>query len=150
MNTWKVVLATMLIFGTGVITGGLLVRHSDRVRPVRPPARPTAPRNVQPPTPQVMRLEFLKRVERDLDLTPEQQQQADKLIKESQERSKKITEPVAPLLREELQRTREAFRALLTPEQRVRFEELLKHPQHPRDPHRPGATNSPAALTNSP
>ena len=25
MNSWKVILATMVIFGTGVVTGGLLV-----------------------------------------------------------------------------------------------------------------------------
>ena len=32
MNTWKVILATLVIFGTGVITGGLLVTHSERVQ----------------------------------------------------------------------------------------------------------------------
>jgi hypothetical protein len=27
VNNWKVILATIVIFGTGVITGGLLVHH---------------------------------------------------------------------------------------------------------------------------
>jgi Spy/CpxP family protein refolding chaperone len=55
-------------------------------------------------------------------------------------------------LREELQRTKEEFRKLLTPEQNTRFEELLKLQQRPREPRRPAApapvpTNAPAAAS---
>ena len=32
MNTWKVILATLVIFIAGVVTGGLLVSYSDRVQ----------------------------------------------------------------------------------------------------------------------
>ena len=40
MNSWKIILATMVIFGTGVLTGGLLVGH---YRPEPIAARPVAP-----------------------------------------------------------------------------------------------------------
>jgi Spy/CpxP family protein refolding chaperone len=127
VNSWKVILATMLIFGTGVVTGGLLVRHSERTRAPhqqRPPGlRP------QPVSPGVMRLEFLRRTQRELNLTPAQREEVERILKESQERSRKIMEPVSPDLRREVQRTKEEFRKVLTPEQQGRFDELLKQQQ---------------------
>jgi len=61
-------------------------------------------------------------------------------MKESQERTREIMEPVAPDLRAELQRTKEEFQQVLTPEQRTRFEELMKKQQRPHEPHH---TNGP-------
>ena len=83
-----------------------------------------------------MRIELLRRMERDLDLDPRQHAQIDKLLTESQERIRKIMEPVAPEMNEELQNTREQFRALLNSAQQVRFDALLKQQQHPRDKNR--------------
>lgn len=128
MNSWKVILATMVIFGTGVVTGGLLVRHA--AIPTK-----TQPTNATPRPPQTsfaggMRIEFLRRMERELDLTSHQRAQADKLLKESQERTRKIMEPVAPQMVEELQQTKEQFRALLTPAQQARFDQVLKQQHH--------------------
>jgi hypothetical protein len=135
VNTWKVILATMVIFGAGVVTGGLLVRQTILVHPSKQ-SHPNINRSI-PPAPGSTRIEFLRRAERELDLTPEQHAQADKLIAESQERAKKIVEPVAPKLRDELNQTKSQFRALLTPEQQIRFDEMLKKAAHPRDTHRP-------------
>jgi Spy/CpxP family protein refolding chaperone len=135
LNTWKVILATMLIFGTGVVTGGLLVGKADRTR--NPRAQQNLALRQIPNTPGGMRLDLLRRMERDLDLSAEQRELVDKIIKESQERTRKIMEPVAPQMRDEMQLTRERFRAVLTPEQRQRFDDLSKQPQRPRDPRRP-------------
>jgi Spy/CpxP family protein refolding chaperone len=126
VNTWKIILATMVIFGTGVVTGGLLVQHATRARVPRVPRPASVVRPAQQSLPGTMRLEFLRRMQRELNLTPEQQQRVDVLIKESQERTKRLMEPVSPQLREEVQRTREKFRSLLTPEQRKQFDELQK------------------------
>ena len=126
----------MVIFGTGVVTGGLLVRSSLGSRVPRPhvsgPARP-----LQAISAGGMKLEFLRRAERELNLTPEQRERIDKIISVSQERTRKIMEPVTPKLREDMKQTKEEFRAVLTQEQQVRFDELLKQQQRPRDPHRP-------------
>ena len=73
-----------------------------------------------------------------LDLTPEQRERIDLILKESQERTRKIMEPVSPQIRDELQRVRAEFRAVLTPEQQVRFDELARQQQRPREPRRPG------------
>lgn len=134
MNTWKVILATFVIFAAGAVTGALLARHSVRPRP----------------GPGGMRLEFLRRMERDLDLTPEQQERIDKILKESQEHARKIMEPVTPALHAELQRTKEAFRLALTPEQQTRFDQLLKRPQRARETHRPPGVLETIPLTNPP
>jgi Spy/CpxP family protein refolding chaperone len=139
VNTWKVIFATMVIFGTGVVTGGLLVRNSQHTQ-FQPPQRTNnPPRQFQPNYAGGVRVEFLRRAERELDLTPDQRERIDKIIAASQERTKKIMEPVTPLMREEIKRTKEEFREALTPEQRQRFDELLKQQQRPRDQHRPNA-----------
>src|SRR5262249_8745257 len=97
-----------------------------------PPPRPTGSFSAGG-----MRIELLRRMERDLDLNPRQHAQIDKLLKESQERIRKIMEPVAPEMSDELQNTPEQFRALLNPAQQGRFDALLKQQQqHPRDKNR--------------
>jgi Spy/CpxP family protein refolding chaperone len=130
VNTWKVILATMLIFGTGVVTGGLLVRHSEGTRNRHPQPHPAgAVRPAQPASPGVMRFDFLRRLERDLDLTRQQREPVDKILKDGQERMKKLMDTVEPRRREEYKKTIEEFRQVLTPEQRARFDELLKQQQ---------------------
>jgi Spy/CpxP family protein refolding chaperone len=140
VNTWKVIFATVVIFGAGVLTGGLLVKYS-----VQTPSRPqhSQANRVQPISAGGIRIEFLRRVERDLNLSPDQKEQIDKIFSASQERSKKLMEPIQPRIREELQQTREQFRAVLNPEQKLRFDELLKQQQQQRqrDQHRPPPRN---------
>jgi Spy/CpxP family protein refolding chaperone len=153
VNSWKVILATMVIFGTGVVTGGLLVRFVDH--PDRHPKKPTpAVHPAQPSSPGGVRLEFLRRVQPDLGLTPEQHDRIDKILKESQERTRKLMEPVQPHLRDEVQKTKEEFREILTPAQQTRFDELLKQQQRPREPRRQQPAREPAAeavpSTNAP
>jgi len=151
----------MVIFGTGVVTGGLLVRHVDHGRDRRPQRPAGAVRQGQPTFAGVMRIEFLRRVERDLDLTPIQQESVEKILKEGQERMKKLMDTIEPRRREEFKKTMEEFRAVLTPEQQKRLDGLVKQQQQrAREQHKGGpprehlpqnapSTNTPAAGTNS-
>ncbi len=155
MNYWKVILATMVIFGTGVVTGGLLVRHTQVMRPPRS-AHSSAGTN-QTHTAAVsypggLRGEFLRRAQRELNLTPEQREKIDHILKESQERTRKIMEPVTPSLKEELARAKAEFNAVLTPEQQAQFAELLKQQQQPhlRDPRRTNPSGLAKPSTNAP
>ena len=122
MNTWKVILATLVLFGAGVVTGGLLVQHILQPTSARPLRSPGVNRE----SAWGMRYEFLRRMGRDLDLTPEQREKIDAILKESQEKTRKA-------LHEQFQETKTAFREVLTPDQRERFDELIKHPQRGRE-----------------
>jgi Spy/CpxP family protein refolding chaperone len=142
VNTWKVILATMVIFGTGVVTGGLLVHSTARSsRNHQPPPVISSARAAQPGPPGVMRLDLLRRMERELDLRPDQRERVDKVLKEGQDQTKEIMEPIEPDLREVVQKAREAFLAVLTPEQRARFDELfrLQQQQRAKEQHKPPA-----------
>ena len=160
MNSWKVILATMVIFGTGVVTGGLLVRHAGPGRDRRPQHASGTIRAAQPSPAGVMRIEFLRQMERELALTPEQHEPIDRVLKQGQERLKKLMETIEPRRREEYKKTIEEFRAVLTPEQQKRFDDLVKQQQQrardqrkaasPKEhsPQNPAPGNTPAA-TNS-
>jgi len=127
----------MVIFGAGVITGGLIVRRAEARQPVRR-ATPVESRQTTFAVPNVggVRLELLRRLQRELDLTPQQRVQVDHILRESQERTRKLMEPITPRLREEVQRAKIEFRAVLNPGQQARFDELLKQQQRPRESRR--------------
>jgi hypothetical protein len=153
VNTWKVILATLVIFAAGVVTGGLLVSHADRVklRPRsnwRPLQAETAPRPIEPNSPretvrplgvpaavpQFLRKEFLERLDREVDLTAEQRERIEQVVREGQERNRQFWERVSPELRKEIAEARRQIQAVLRPEQRARFDELMKQrPQRRTD-----------------
>jgi Spy/CpxP family protein refolding chaperone len=129
----------MVIFGTGVVTGGLLVGHVSHIRHGHGPHAGNASRQAQPPSsPGLLRLDLLRRMQSELNLTPEQNERVDAIIRQGQERTRKIIEPVRPQLLEEVRKAKAAFREVLTPEQQARFDQLLKQ-QRPREARRPQA-----------
>lgn len=146
----------MVIFGTGVVTGGLLVPHAPRLRPAPGPHATSTPHPAAALTPAGLKLDFLRRMQKELDLTPEQHERIDKILSQSQERTRKIIEPLRPQLTEELKHARQQFREELTPQQRGRFDELVRQQQqHQRDQHhgqpaRDHPSEEPSAGTNSP
>lgn len=143
MNYWKVILATVVIFGAGVLTGDLLVNHvvhSHQKSPHHPsvnnparaqasgPATP-APLEFSMPRPaREMRKQFVQQINESLNLTPEQRVKIEKIIAEGQERNREIWTNAAPKMRLVIQDVNLQIRAELTPEQLRPFEELLKHP----------------------
>jgi Spy/CpxP family protein refolding chaperone len=166
VNNWKVILATVVIFGAGVLTGGLLVdyvAHSHQKNPhhaqanpgtrsqTNNPAQARVPEIPQPPMAERMGKQFVQRLNDTLQLTPEQRAKIEKIIAEGQDRNREIWTNVAPKMRAVIEDVNQQIRAELTPEQEKPFEELLKHP-----PRRPSGTNAPPAnarpekLTNAP
>ena len=145
MNSWKVILATLVIFGAGVITGGLLVGYSDRAlhRSVQIAPAPSNPRpvaanpgqfgarenRIPPPMPVPLRKDFLDRLERELNLNSGQKDRIEKIISEGQDRTREVWQTVEPDMRRELMSTRERIRNELSPEQRLRFEDIIRRPQ---------------------
>jgi hypothetical protein len=145
VNTWKIILATIVIFGAGVVTGGLLVGYADRGKLKQPRPRMTMPQPGQLAPPlrdfprrpeqelqrslEQRRMEFLLNASRELKLSSEQRERLERLIGESQERTRQLWERVGPQMRRELAEVKEKIREELTPQQRKRFEELMKRQQ---------------------
>ena len=158
MSPWKVILATMVIFGCGVVTGALLMKTELPRAGVAQelPPHPANSTNPPPPLAQIQRPEFLRRMQKQLELTASQRDEIAKIMKASQERNRPLWDQIAPQMREEVKRVREEIRQALTPDQQKKFDEMLKF--HPRKADAAGAaTNRPArplpaapAQTNTP
>jgi Spy/CpxP family protein refolding chaperone len=65
-------------------------------------------------------------MQKELDLTSDQRQKIDQILKSSHERSKQVWDSVAPKFQEEYRAMREAIRAQLTPEQQAKYEAVFK------------------------
>jgi Spy/CpxP family protein refolding chaperone len=117
VSPWKVILATLVIFIAGLVTGTIGV-----ARFVKP--RPTSP--LQPMQPWMLREQFRVELDRRLDLTPRQSERIERVMREGQERVREIWSLVGPEIQEELRSVREDIRRELTPEQRRRFEQLMR------------------------
>ena len=157
MNSWKVILATVVIFGAGVLTGGFLVNSIDRQHGPNSPflfwrgtthdmagheqARPGD--LSRPRSPEMWRKDFIGHLDKDLNLTPEQHAAISKIIAEGQEQNRQIWTNVAPKLRDEMEQVHQRIRAQLTPDQQKKFEEMVKQfaPRHQsHNPSRPEST----------
>lgn len=124
MNAWKVIIPTLVIFIAGIVTGVVLDKLAGPQRPVRP----FGAINQQAGNPWMLKnRELLKRMDRELDLTPEQHKQIASIFADSQKR-----------MRFELQQLHLAIAKELTPEQRKKFEGLTR----PRMEKRRNTTNS--------
>ncbi len=141
MNSWKIILAALVIFGAGMVTGGLLVNHVNHAHPGnhRPPREPED----FIPRPDLLKTNFVQRLDKAVHLTPEQREAIEKIIAEGQQRNRDIWKEVAPQFHPIFQDVRRRIREALSPDQQKLFEELLK-----RSPHRPpNATNAPPAAS---
>lgn len=139
MNNWKVIFATVVIFGAGVITGGLLVNYAQVSfqnavhhkaagnAEVRPGGRAAGNGKVR--TPEVLNKQFLQDLNESLHLSEAQREQIRKIISEGQSQ-----------IRKTIVDARLEIRETLTTEQKERFDELIKRPAR-KAAHN---TNSPA------
>jgi hypothetical protein len=153
VNDWKViptiVITTVLIFGAGVFTGGMLVDYVKQARPhpAAQHAKPSGPANSQASTnaasqfllhqpPQGLNKDFLQRLDDELHLTKDEHEAVLKIINEGQNQMRKV-----------LQDSRLEIREVLTAEQRDQFDQLIKRPY--RKPifntNNPSSTPPPAA-----
>jgi Spy/CpxP family protein refolding chaperone len=144
----------MVIFGCGVITGALLMKTElpAAIAAQEAPMRQVNSTNPPPPWSQVQRPEFLRRMQKQLDLSPAQRDEIAKIMKDSQDRSRPLWEEIAPQMRAEVKRVRQEIRAVLTPGQQTKFDELLKSRQRKAEAAR-ATTVQPAsspAETNAP
>lgn len=115
MSTWKVILATLVIFVAGLITGAVMVKRTMG-RPVLVSSN-------------IARENALRRMTGELGLSAGQREEIDQILRESSERTKLIWEFVGPYLQDEYRDLNAELRAVLDPDQRRKFDRLLKERQ---------------------
>lgn len=143
MNTWKAIFAALVIFGAGFVTGNVLNRVSQNSKAPATAAPPrVAVHSSQPPLSleQLRKVELMGRVQKDLDLSPEQHARIEKIIGDSQERIRDLWDQVAPDIHDEYDDVQKKVCQELSPEQKKLFDDLMKKQQQ----HKPKpSTNAP-------
>jgi len=137
VNTARIVLAALVIFAAGVLTGGVGAGLAGRVLRERsaregesvaaPPrsegaSNRSATATVKPPG--NAQLEAMSRWSRDLDLEPSQRERIEGVLKTAQGRLRDLWLPVAPRARGEIEAARREIEGLLSSDQRRRWDEL--------------------------
>ena len=117
---WKAWLAVLVIFAAGIFTGVM----TTRMLTAEPATRPAA--NAPLPISPEKRMDYLARLDREVQLTPEQRAEIEQIIAGSQERLRELWDPVAPKVREEYRSTRRQIASLLTTEQKEALEKARK------------------------
>ena len=168
MNSWNLILATVVIFGAGVITGGLLVDHvvqplakPSHHTPAAPAAGPASVTNNLPVVrsvdllnlkqPELLTQDFVQKLDDRLQLTLVQRDAIQKIITTGQEQNHSIITNCSAQYHQVLQEVRQHIREQLNPDQLKEFEKLLKQMHPPA--RKPAGTNAVAALsgfTNAP
>ena len=164
MNYWKIILATVVIFGAGVLTGGLMVQSVDRARlaseaprqgltdfhwPTNRPEGMRAPDPFRPRQPEMFEKQFVQQLDDSLRLTAVQRDKITSIIADGQERNRVVWTNYTPQLRKVMQDVQQKIRAELTPDQLKKFEVMMK-PRPPRRPQFPARTNFPGLPNNPP
>ncbi|HEY1717268.1 MAG TPA: hypothetical protein VGH42_03120 [Verrucomicrobiae bacterium] len=170
MNSWKLILATVVIFGAGVFTGGLLVNSVQHSHPKNNNRRQSAngePHELQtrtnnlaslprPRPPEILGDKFVQQLDDALQapLTPDQRVSIEKIIADGQERNHAIWTNNSAQMRAVIQDVRHHIRETLTAGQQKQFEELMRRvPRRPQNstnapPNFPATNVPPVASTN--
>lgn len=125
MKSTQLIVVALLLFGTGVVSGLAGARLREKAS-----ARTLLQRRGGVPPPMWQRLEFMRRAQRDLDLSPEQRQRIEGFVKDSQEQIRRLWEPLAPRAKAEMDDLRQRIRGELSDVQRERFDQALAERSH--------------------
>jgi hypothetical protein len=150
VNHWKPILAAVVIFAAGIVTGSLTLDlrrppsadPATWTRPADPPNPPQSdwssrprdgssrdgpPREGGPREGRERHLEELcNRMERDLGLNPEQRGQIETVIRDTHERVRALVDGIKPNTQAEFEQMEDQIKTVLTPEQIAKFDELAQ------------------------
>jgi hypothetical protein len=133
VNAWKAILAALVIFAAGTITGALISRKTQSIGTAE--SRPAVSNPAMPGLRQ--RLDFLRRLDKPLKLNEQQRERIEQILARSQERMKVLWQEVSPRMQTELEQTRDSVRRELSADQQTKFDEILRM----RDQRRPEGPN---------
>jgi Spy/CpxP family protein refolding chaperone len=153
VKTWQIILATVAIFVAGLVTGGAtafgVVRWVARHGRMNPAQMPS-PWWVRPNKgPQQFGPQLMRSFENRLDLTKEQRDQIGPIVKRTVQELGRQRHEVQLTSALAIERMQDEIAAVLTPEQRVKFEDLISQQrarlQQFRQQQQPAPKNPPAA-----
>ena len=154
MSQWKVILATLLIFGSGIGTGVLLSkRNASPIESHPGELGKFAPTN-SGDNQRSLRPVFFRSpgfLDRHLDLTDPQKEQVQSIMETSHKHIRELSTPFRNQLKEEQQAVQKALREILTPEQAKKFNNLPRYrflngkpqPSGRPQPRRPEGSSAP-------
>jgi hypothetical protein len=151
VNFWKIILATVVIFGAGVMTGGLLVNYVDHAHQGNHHPSDNHDSDLPMPHGEMLGKQFLSQLDDVLHLTPDQHKAIEKIIADGQEHNRELWKLVSPQFRAVMQDVHQKIHEQLNPDQWKEFEKLLKQFRPSR--RSPNSTNTPPILqtpTDSP
>jgi Spy/CpxP family protein refolding chaperone len=135
VKTWKAILAALVIFVAGAVTGGVVTWQTKLPLKFKSAAKPSGNAPVSPWM--LQRPDFAQRIHRDLGLTDQQTEKIESILAKSRQRTGLLWETLREPLQEELSQVKAEIRALLTPEQSAKFDEIIK-PRSGKPPEHPG------------
>lgn len=154
MSIWKVIFATLVIFGAGVVTGVLgYNRFCAPALATTAGVEAAAPQSPINPwlhvgkqaqgtnNPAKVKNDFVARFGKQLELTSEQSIRIEQILADSQKRTKEISDGIAPFLREEVRHTRELIRTELTADQSRKYDEMVRPNKQKKKEEMPGKGN---------
>jgi hypothetical protein len=123
VKSWQAIVAALVIFCTGTVSGFLLAHQYLRRQNPDPALASSAFLSMGPSW---ARTEFLRRAQQQLDLTEQQRERIDQILASGQSNLRVIWEPIAPQSQAELRQIRERILAELNPRQQAQFDDLTK------------------------
>lgn len=125
MNYTHVIIAACLIFASGGATGYFIGQKQMQPELVAPKETKFSPEGRAPWMGRDPLRDFVKFLERKLNITEQQQNDINQVIKDSNESMKKIWDDVRPKASAEMAATNEKIKTVLSPDQAEKFEELM-------------------------
>lgn len=121
MKPWRAILAALVIFCAGVVTGGLTAKL------LLSPAQNQTARPIRPSDSANQRLkEALKRLDLQLKLSTNQWAHIEIVLRDSQDHMRKLWQSIAPQSQENIKQTQQKIRDILTADQKTLFDDLCR------------------------
>jgi Spy/CpxP family protein refolding chaperone len=118
-------LSIACVFLVGILVGALGT-HLLYVRSLPQPAELSRGDRPGPGGGPAVGPRFVERMTQRLGLSEEQRREIDEILRQSREESDALHDEMLPVIREQLERTRQRIFEVLTPEQREEFERLRR------------------------
>ncbi|GBC77072.1 hypothetical protein HRbin08_00541 [bacterium HR08] len=127
-GSWRARLTVLGVFALGVALGALAMEFYQQGVRGRSPTGP--------PRGESARERHLQYLIKELGLTPEQTEQVRRILDETRQEFLQLRNEMRPRFEDIRRRSRERLRAVLTPEQQAKFDELMRRMDEERERHR--------------